>query len=77
MLNVFAIIGQGNGFQPGRLFAPPWTGVVPAGQQPVGREPVGLMLIFRLIDKIGRCEDLADPLAHFGARAPVGASIEQ
>ena len=56
---MFPIIGEGDRLQPGRLFADLAARMVPARQQAIGREPVALVLLTRVIEKIVGMEDVA------------------
>lgn len=77
MLNMIAVVGQGDGLQPCGFVAARWSGMVPARKQAVRREPVCLVLLFRMVDKIGRRQHVADPLADSRVCPTVGAAVKE
>ena len=53
VFDVIPIVGEGDRLQPRRFFTGMTAGMVPAGQQTVGREPVALVLFTGVIQQIG------------------------
>ncbi len=54
-----------------------WAGVVPAGEQPIGRKPQLLVLFLGEIDQIGRRKHIAYPVSDLLIRPAMGSAVEQ
>lgn len=77
MLHVLAVVGQGDGLEPCGFVAVHRAGVVPARKQAVRGEPVCLVLLFRMVNQIGRGQNVADPPADSLVCPSVGAAVKE
>jgi hypothetical protein len=59
MLDVILVVGQPDRFKARRFFAGVAARMMPAGQQAIGREPVALIVLARVIEQVSGLEHIA------------------
>ena len=77
VFNVIAVVGEGDRLKTCRFFTGVATGMVPAGEQAVGREPVALVLLACVIQQVVRVENVAQPLSYCRVVAARTACVKQ